>query len=491
MNDSPNSLNQPYDKYDDEISITELLSKLWKKRGLIVFLPLICAGLTVAGLLLTKSAGGEQLGYYVSLNGIRYAALDGVEGVEGVKETRYPNGTTFSPQDLLNPKVLNELAEAFKTEGNLANHVRVQFGTPVSTGILLEYQSALAASSKAPPEEIARINEQYQSRLSATAKRGLSINVDYTALGLSKAEGKELLQRLPETWNRVFASEFNIFLDTGILSLPRQSATMNLQTTLGAAEADQALTIIKAGLEAIRDDARFRSLSYNGKTPGGAVADVELFRNLYFDPIFTASFAEVGGLSSVYRRDLRLQLSELDAQMSELNSRISVIQELQQRSSNTAAASNGNSSIRGQIQLEGDALGQVVNLSRAASLAEYLQKTLDERLELVSEKATIVTRLAKMETESSSSSNENRGLLDANFYTAAITKFSAIQANYLGLLDQAQASAQAETPSLYRVETEVMGQKLLERRDFLFIALALALGGMVAVISALLWPAKS
>ena len=35
-----------------------------------------------------------------------------------------------------------------------------------------------------------------------------------------------------------------------------------------------------------------------------------------------------------------------------------------------------------------------------------------------------------------------------------------------------------------------MGAKLLERRDFLFIALALALGGMVAVISALLWPAK-
>ena len=89
-----------------------------------------------------------------------------------------------------------------------------------------------------------------------------------------------------------------------------------------------------------------------------------------------------------------------------------------------------------------------------------------------------------------SSSDGNQGLLDANFYTAAITKFSAIQANYSGLLDQAQASAQAETPSLYRVRLRSWEQKLLERRDFLFIALALALGGMVAVISALLWPAK-
>ena len=81
------------------------------------------------------------------------------------------------------------------------------------------------------------------------------------------------------------------------------------------------------------------------------------------------------------------------------------------------------------------------------------------------------------------------GSLDANFYSAAFQRFSALQDDYVGLVQQAQASALAETPALYQVMTEIMGQKLLERRDFLFIALALALGGMVAVISALLWPA--
>ena len=80
--------------------------------------------------------------------------------------------------------------------------------------------------------------------------------------------------------------------------------------------------------------------------------------------------------------------------------------------------------------------------------------------------------------------------LDANFYSAAFQRFSALQDNYLGLVEQAQASALAETPALYQVMTEITGQKLLERRDFLFIALALALGGVVAVISALLWPVK-
>ena len=45
--------------YDDEISIGELIQKLWRKRGLIVMLPLVLAGLTVTGLLIGKAASPE------------------------------------------------------------------------------------------------------------------------------------------------------------------------------------------------------------------------------------------------------------------------------------------------------------------------------------------------------------------------------------------------------------------------------------------------
>ena len=64
------------------------------------------------------------------------------------------------------------------------------------------------------------------------------------------------------------------------------------------------------GLEKLRDDARFRAIFFDGVTPADAIAALESFRNLYFDPIFTSSFSEVGGLSGVYRRDLQLQLVE-------------------------------------------------------------------------------------------------------------------------------------------------------------------------------------
>ena len=40
------------DRYDDEISLVDLFLKLWRRRGLIVALPLFALGLAIAGLLL-------------------------------------------------------------------------------------------------------------------------------------------------------------------------------------------------------------------------------------------------------------------------------------------------------------------------------------------------------------------------------------------------------------------------------------------------------
>ena len=49
------SETNPAPYYDDEISISELLMKLWAKRGIIVMLPLVLAGLTLVALLMGKT----------------------------------------------------------------------------------------------------------------------------------------------------------------------------------------------------------------------------------------------------------------------------------------------------------------------------------------------------------------------------------------------------------------------------------------------------
>ena len=197
-----------YGHYEDEISITDLMLKLWRRRGLIVFLPLVLAGLTIAGLLTSKVSSGDTLSYYVELTGI--------------KNNSYPNGAAFTPQDLLSPSVINQLSTTitFEDVGKIGEAIIIEYGTANSLGVLQEYQAALAANSKASPQDIALINERYESRLQDAARRGLKISVDYVALGLSKSQGTDLAYAIPRIWNQVFAEKFRIFSDRGILGLP-------------------------------------------------------------------------------------------------------------------------------------------------------------------------------------------------------------------------------------------------------------------------------
>ena len=469
----------PIDKnlYDDEISISELLMKLWAKRGLIVFLPLVLAGLTVAGLLVTKVNSSDKLSYYIELTGL--------------KDNAYPNGTAFSPQDLLNPQVTAELKERFAldSEANIGESVQVAFGSPLSNGVLTEYRAALSANSKASPEEIALINERYKQRVNAAARRGLRIEVDYERLGLSKSRGTELAYALPRVWSQVFSSRFRIFMETGIARLPTVETNVNFSSTVGALQAELQLNSIEEGITILTEDSRFRALEVDGVSPGDLERRIGDFQRIYFNPIYSNSFGGKDGLSKIYRQDLILELAELEASLMELNDRITSITELQ-RATTASSSTGGNDFNNGssQVQIEGDALNQLVNLSRTASLSEYLQTSFDQRIELIQLKAAISTRLGKMGDDSD---RDRDRLLSDDFLATASALFTDIQATYGQLLKQAQKTALAETPSLYEVSTQVQGNKLLQRRDFLFIALALALGGMLAVIAALLWPKRA
>ena len=62
---------------------------------------------------------------------------------------------------------------------------------------------------------------------------------------------------------------------------------------------------------------------------------------------------------------------------------------------------------------------------------------------------------------------------------------------YRDLVTKALSITKARTPEFYAVMTqpEVDGQ-LIEKRDLLFIALALALGGMLAIVAALVCPSR-
>ena len=475
---------EPY--YDDEISISELLMKLWAKRGLIVMLPLVLAGLTVAGLLLGKTSQQTVLNYYIELNGITLssAASDSDKTIT----TRYPNGVVFSPQDLMNPSVLQVLANQHSIEADqIAKDVGVDFGTPLSQGVLVEYEAALSANSKASAETLAAINERYQEKLVASAKRGLKISVDYVALELSKEQGQQLAVDLASTWNTVFTTQFKTQITPEAISQRVPLYTLDVASTVGFLAAENQLKQIEKGTEALARDGRLAALTTQfGTTAADLLGYLEDFRTIYFDPLYVNAFAQDSSLSGLYRRDTQLQIEELSEDIAELNSRLTDIRQFQRGALGTSSPSRDMNS--NSAQYDGSALTEVVSLAERAALSGYLEETLDMRRELITARSSLQTKLRRIEN---ASDLKNTAVSD-DFLQVAVSRYSDVVAAYGALIESARAMLIAETPSYFSPITQPnTSGRLLEKRDFLFIALALALGGMLAVIAALIWPQKS
>jgi len=509
------SETNPAPYYDDEISISELLMKLWAKRGLIVMLPLIFAGLTVVALLFGKTATQNEVSFYIELNGIVLSdtASDGDDGsgsrtrpdrisdsMSGGSATtssstsssssssskkittRYPNGTIFSPQDLTNPTVITLLAEdTGLNPQDLAKAIDVQFGTPLSNGVLAEYKAALSANSKASTEDLIALNARYQSKLDAAAKRGIKIMVDYVDLGVPLKEGERIAELLPKLWNTVYTEQFATQISPEIATLRWTSYNFDVTSAIGLQEADIQLTNLKKGVELLAADHRLRGVkSFRGTTAADLNGYVDEFRSIFFDPLSLYAFNRDDTLTRIYAQDLRFEIQELDKEISELNERLAEVRRFQGGARSGAAANGG---ARDTAQLDGSALSAVVNLAEQAALSSYLQESLDTRFELNKQRATLSTRLERITSDTVS------GQVSESFIETAVTRYETITSSYADILTKAQAVLQANTPSFYNVMTQPDTEgSLIAKRDLLFIALALALGGMLAIIAALVWP---
>ena len=477
----------PYERnpYDDEISISELLMKLWAKRGLIVMLPLIFAGLTVVGLLIGKTDEQTSVSLYIELNGISLSSAvkndgdgDG-DGDGDLITTRYPNGVVFSPQDLMNPSVIKLTAQETDLDTEeLAKHIDVQFGTPLSNGVLKEYEAALLANSKASPEELAALNSRYQRKIDASAKRGLKITVDFVELKVSKDKGMRLAELLPRLWNQVYTEQFQTLLPSKVMGLRWTNDLHDLTSTIGLQEADIQIEALTLGIDTIIADDRLIGLrNRDGVTASDVRTYISRFRAIYFEPLFLAAFQTDSSLTRVYERDINVEMRKIDAEINELNARLDSLQRNRIRSESQS---------RGQefsAGLDGGALSQVVTLAEQASSARYLQDTLEKRFELVEEKATLQARLERM-TQSSDNAEVTTG-----FVEMATGRYQTLVGGYDDLFRKAKTMVSEATPSFYSIVTQPRTEgSLIAKRDLLFIALALALGGMLAIIAALVWP---
>ena len=428
---------------------------------------------------------------FIELNGISLTSAivssengdsDSDSDSDNLITTRYPNGTVFSPEDLTNPSVIKMLSETTGIpSAALAQHIDVQFGTPISAGLLAEYRGALKSLSKASAEEVANLNNRYKRKLDATAKRGLKITVDLAGLDITKTEGIHIAETLPKLWNQVYTSQFITLLPSKIMGLRWTEDIHDLTSTIGLQEADIQIEALTDGvITMIADDRLIGLKNVDGVTAADILTYITRFRAIYFEPLFLAAFETDASLTRVYERDIQVQMRRIDAEIDELNSRLDSLLGGGTQPKTVTSESRKDVS----TGLDGSALAQVVSLAEQASGALYIQATLEARFELVEEKAALQARLERMRPD-----NTTKVDVTANFVEMASERYQTIVRGYGNLLTEAQTLVGATVPSYYSVVTQPNTEALERKQNYiLYLSLALAIGFIFSVIVSLLWP---
>lgn len=460
----------------DEITVFDIIAKLWRRRGLILITTLVFFVLGVIAVVYMTYSNNRPIVYYVSLRSI--------------KNSEYPNGTSFSPQDLTIPQIMARLREKFKIDPSLSirDAVSVSYDSPISQGIAKKFENRLAAKSLSQTE-IDEINATYLNELRSATSSGLRIEVDYQSLGMERSVGSAIAIAVPEIWNDVYKNQFRIFDDTTLESAAVTWTDEKLETTASVLTANARLDAMEHGLGLIQGDNRLASLvTDDGFSSADMTEELQRFQTVYFNAIYAASFGQDNTIADIYLRDLKLQIENLqrtsaglDKLLADLGDYQSAARGASGRIPPQANAANGSTNA---IQLGESSLNEIVNLANQASMSQYVQDILSRRQVLVEE---ISKRQMNLDRATTMSNN----VIEAGFRQEAATELKRLTSAYHGLLGKARVRSAERSGQLYAPlsSPRVIGS-FIPRRSLIVLLMSIMIGGLFSVVLALLLPGR-
>ena len=451
-----------------EISTTDLLLKLWQRRGLIVVLPIVFLLLAVTFLFFTAVKTQSPTVFFVQLHGI--------------DNTAYPNGTSFSPQDLLIPEVLTRAASQLNLSmgDDLRKSIQVEYGVPTTVGVQRKYQEKLA-NKKLSAVEIGVINDAYLAELQETTKGGLRITIDHSSLGLSPDQGAVLANALPRAWTDVFTQNYRVIVDTTLDKVSVPNKDNALSTTSDVLSARSSLSRMIAGVAALNADNRLKAIvSDGGLNSSDLQVELESFGELYFTTIFSGLFANPDTVAKAFQVESEFKIKEITLEIEELNRSLIDLKNFGTQTSPNQMTNNTSDA----VQFGDSSLKQVVELANQASLSDFVQQILTSRRELTNERSVLQTEINR--TQSNVLAN-----LDTAFLTDASLKFSILKNEYISLLHNARDIRRKSYGDFYVPlgSPNVIGS-LLPPKSKLVLALSVMLGGMLAIMISLALPIR-
>lgn len=458
---------------EDGVSLADIFGRLWAWRGLIVFVCLLFISLAALAIVVSSLAQSRQATYLISLRNI--------------ENQRYPNGTQFSPRDLLIPEVLAQLRSRFDISAgaDLREAISINYDSPVSEGIAKKYQQRLSARNLSQAE-IETLNQSYLAELRDTTRSSLRINVDYLDLGLDATTGLALAAELPRLWTQIYTTKYRIFLDRGIANLAITRSEEDLTSTSSIITANTRIDAMQRGLRTFVEDNRLSMLrTEDDLSPADLLVELQNFRSIWFNPVKVLALRSDDGTANIYLDELRFDIAEKRHQIEAFDATLKGLGDYQR--SGQPAQIGQPSMAQGEqansIQLGDSALSGIVELVQRGSFAPFVQRTLDDRRLLMIELSAL-----EKEREFAIGATQNGTAITPEFRSGAAEVLKNLTENYSQMLRAAEDQLRNRAGELFEplLGPVLGGGELVSLRGLLIVAAAGLSGFLLTVIGVLL-----
>ena len=455
---------------EDEISISDILSKLWRRRGLILAVTLLSFGIGSSFILASATTKNTPITLFVELTSI--------------KGGKYPNGSEFSPTDLKSPDVIEALSARFKIQDQtlLNKALTVTYGTRSVLGVHEKFKQSIAQKGISSAD-IQKITADYQQATNEASLRGLEITFNYQEVGISKDEGEKITSAVPLFWNEIYTKNHRTIIDTSIADTITSVDHIKLSTTPGLLEAERVISEMRSGLLRLITDNRFNTAtSDSGKGPTDILTDLSNFRNVYFTPMMAKAFHRNDPISLSYARDLKLKISELDRNLNTLDELSKEIVNF--RKSNISNVGDQKKQQSDSIDFSDNALSEKFKISAQASLSEYLKVILDSKRDVAFKRASLQTDLDRFTTTDYLS-------IDDEYINSSEEILRKSTSDYSSLINKVKSRSNNRIQSFYIPvgSPESMSSKWPDK-SLLILALTTIMGLVFSTAIALLLPGK-
>lgn len=178
-----------YNTTNDEIDLADLFRNLWRQRGLIIGIALFSVIAVMAFHLVKASfSTPHQIDYPISLT-----FLNG--------SNKYPNGTVFSPRDIISTSVLEATLKS-RENGLSVSKLEGALNVNASNSLLEKGEQQLTAllNNTKAAEDVRQITLKALDDMQNKSRSFVTVSLELKPLGLAPAEGIKLAKAIVNKW---------------------------------------------------------------------------------------------------------------------------------------------------------------------------------------------------------------------------------------------------------------------------------------------------